>query len=201
MQPHRWQPTRLPPFSGILQARTLEWVAIYLPSAWKWKVKVKSLSHAWLLATPWTAAYQAPSMGFSRQEYWSGLPLASLGYILGDPKSFVFLTFVSVVDFLWSPFYIAFNCGKALMAKISNEVPWILSDGQWTPRGQNWFSFIFFFPESFPSNVCYTVLIHTYPTSSLKIIWVRGRGHVYLWLIHLVCGRSQQNIIMQLSFS
>ena len=65
---------------GILQARTLEWVAIAFSSAWKWKVKVKvkSLSRVWLLATPWTAAYQAlPSMGFSRQEYWSGLPLPS----------------------------------------------------------------------------------------------------------------------------
>ena len=61
---------------GILQARTLEWVAISFSSAWKWKVKVKSLSCVWLFATPWTAAYQAPlSMGLSRQEYWSGLPL------------------------------------------------------------------------------------------------------------------------------
>ena len=60
---------------GILQARTLEWVAISFSNAWKWKVKVKSLSHAWLLATPWTAAHQAPpSLGFSRQEHWSGLP-------------------------------------------------------------------------------------------------------------------------------
>ena len=66
------------PIPGILQARTLEWVAIFFCNAWKWKVKVKSLSHIWLLATPWTAAYQAPlSMGFSRQEYWSGLPLPS----------------------------------------------------------------------------------------------------------------------------
>ena len=64
------------PVPGILQARTLEWVAISFSNAWKWKVKVKSLSHVWLLATPWTAAYQAPSsMGFSRQEYWSGVPL------------------------------------------------------------------------------------------------------------------------------
>ena len=63
---------------GILQARTVEWVAISFSSAWKWKVKVKSLSHVWLLATPWTAAYQAPpSLGFSRQEYWSGVPLPS----------------------------------------------------------------------------------------------------------------------------
>ena len=63
---------------GILQARTLEWVAISFSNAWKWKVKVKLLSRVWLLATPWTAAYQAPpSLGFSRQEYWSGLPFPS----------------------------------------------------------------------------------------------------------------------------
>ena len=55
---------------GILQARILEWVAISFSNAWKWKVKMKSLSRVWLLATPWTAAHQAPpSMGFSRQEY------------------------------------------------------------------------------------------------------------------------------------
>ena len=60
---------------GILQARTLEWVAISFSNAWKWKVKVKSLSQVWLLATPRTAAHQAPpSMEFSRQEYWSGFP-------------------------------------------------------------------------------------------------------------------------------
>ena len=66
------------PIPGILQARTLEWVAISFSNAWKWKVKVKSLSRVRLLATLWTAAYQAPpSMGFSRQEYWSGVPLPS----------------------------------------------------------------------------------------------------------------------------
>ena len=66
------------PVPGILQARTLEWVAISFSNAWKWKVKVKSFSRIRLLATPWTAAYQAPpSMGFSRQEYWSGVPLPS----------------------------------------------------------------------------------------------------------------------------
>ena len=75
VRPHRWQPTRLP-ILGILQARTLEWVAISFSNAWKWKVKGKSLSRVGLLATPWTAAYQAPpSMGFSRQEYRSGVPL------------------------------------------------------------------------------------------------------------------------------
>ena len=67
------------PVPGILQARTLEWVAISFSSAWKWKVKVKSPSCVLLLATPWTAAYQAPpSMGFSRQEYGTGVPLPSL---------------------------------------------------------------------------------------------------------------------------
>ena len=70
---------------GILQARILAWVAICFSSAWKWKVKVKSISRVWLLqscltlrllATPWTAAFHAPPyMGFSRQEYWSGVPL------------------------------------------------------------------------------------------------------------------------------
>ena len=67
------------PIPGILQARTLEWVAISFTNAWKWKVKVKLLSRVRLCAIPWTAAYQAPpSMGFSRQEYWSGVPLPSL---------------------------------------------------------------------------------------------------------------------------
>ena len=66
------------PIPGILQARTLEWVAISFSSAWKWKVKVKSLSRVRPSATPCTAAFQAPpSMGFSRQEYWSGMPLPS----------------------------------------------------------------------------------------------------------------------------
>ena len=65
------------PVPGILQARTLEGVAISFSNAWKWKVK--SLSRVRLFTTPWTAAYQAPpSMGFSRQEYWSGVPLPSL---------------------------------------------------------------------------------------------------------------------------
>ena len=85
------------PIPGILQAKTLEWVAISFSNAWKWKVKVKSLSRFWLFATPWTAAYQAPlSMRFSRQEYWSGVPLHwviiksflwSLPFKLNNPRS------------------------------------------------------------------------------------------------------------------
>ena len=72
---------------GTLQARTLEWVAISFSNAWKWKVKVKLFSRVQLLATPWTAAYQAPpSMGFSRQEYWSGLPLPSPQYVISTSQ-------------------------------------------------------------------------------------------------------------------
>ena len=79
------------PVPGILQARTLEWGAISFSNAWKWKVRVKSFSHVWLLATPWTAAHQAPpSMGFSRQEYWSGLPLPSLKWVSTWFKTFFF---------------------------------------------------------------------------------------------------------------
>ena len=75
--PHRPQLTRLPcPWDS--QARTLEWVAISFSNAWKWKVKAKSLSRVWPSVTPWTTAFQAPlSMGFSRQEYWSGVRLPS----------------------------------------------------------------------------------------------------------------------------
>ena len=62
------------PIPGILQARTLEWIAISFSNARKWKMEVKSLSRVQLLATPWIAAHQAPPpMGFSRQEYWSGV--------------------------------------------------------------------------------------------------------------------------------
>ena len=84
------------PIPGILQARTLEWVAISFSSAWKWKVKVKSLSCVQLLATPWTAAYQAPpSMGFSRQKYWSGVPLPSL----------LFLIHTQIYIYIWKNVY------------------------------------------------------------------------------------------------
>ena len=82
------------PIPGILQARTLEWVAISFSNAWKWKVKVKSLSRVWLLSTPWTVAYQAPpSMGFPSQEYWSVVPLPS-PTDKGRNMEFLFLLFV-----------------------------------------------------------------------------------------------------------
>ena len=89
------------PRPWILQARTLEWVAISFSNAWKWKVKVKSLSHVRLLVTPWTAAYQAPlSMGFSRQEYWSGLPSSPL-IEASSPMQTDGETMKSVADFLF----------------------------------------------------------------------------------------------------
>ena len=76
------------PVPGILQARTLEWVAISFSNAWNWKVKEKSLSRVQPSATPWTAAHQAPPlMGFSRQEYWSGVPLPSPTLQLSSEKS------------------------------------------------------------------------------------------------------------------
>ena len=92
-----------PPVSavpGILQARSLEWVAIAFSNAWKWKVKVKSLSRVRLFTTPWTAAYQAPlSRGFSRQEYWSGLPLPSPLISLGLLES---LNLLPSPNSIWS---------------------------------------------------------------------------------------------------
>ena len=109
MRPHRRQPTRLP-VPGILQARTLEWVAISFSNAWKWKVKVKSLSRIQLLATPWTAAYQAPpSMGFSRQEYWSGLPLPSLHH-LGLELLKMWESFIPRTSAYTSLHFIGLNC-------------------------------------------------------------------------------------------
>ena len=83
------------PAPGILQARTLESVAISFSNAWKWKVKVKSLSHIWLLVTPLTAAHQAPpSMGFSRQEYWSGVPLPSPDNVASRHENIILIVYL-----------------------------------------------------------------------------------------------------------
>ena len=112
------------PVPGILQARTLEWVAISFSNAWKWKVKVKSLSRVRLSTTPWTAAYQAPqSMGFSRQEYWSGVPSPSLNkhvYYLPKCSSYP----VIIYPFLLPPNSLASSscpsCLCLIMLKCSN---------------------------------------------------------------------------------
>ena len=86
---------------GILQARTLEWVAISFSNAWKWKVKVQSLSCVQPSVIPWTAAFQAPPpMGFSRQEYWSGVPLPSLTSMWDEYNCAVVWAFFAIA-FLW----------------------------------------------------------------------------------------------------
>ena len=85
------------PVPGILQASTVEWVAIAFSIVWKWKVKVKSLSRVQLVATPWTAAYQAPpSMGFSRQQYWSGVPLPSPTTLFTRPNCLTALILIYI---------------------------------------------------------------------------------------------------------
>ena len=83
------------PIPGILQARTLEWVATSFSNAWKWKMKAKSFSCVRLLVTPRTAAYQAPlSMGFSKQEYWSRVPLPSPFLLPGSPHSMLYIVLI-----------------------------------------------------------------------------------------------------------
>ena len=127
------------PVPGILQARTLEWVAISFSNAWKWKVEVKSLSRVRLLGTPWTAAHQAPlPMGFSRWEYWSGVPLSSpITYIRWlkskcknsfkwccqrcIPNKSTLLLFSS---------YLIFNVFYLLFTKINHLNFWFLKKGQ-----------------------------------------------------------------------
>ena len=96
------------PVPGILQARTLEWVAISFSNAWKWKVKVKSLSRVRLLAIPWSAAYQAPSsMGFSRQEYWSGVPLPSLSFSVDLSNSLLLRSNIKLVSIISIVIYLS----------------------------------------------------------------------------------------------
>ena len=112
------------PVPGILQARTLEWVAISFSNAWKWKVKVKSLSRVRLFATPWSTAHQAPpSMGFSRQEYWSGLPLPSptwhtYVFMIGSQQAY-FLQ-LSLVTYQCIPVYLPHFCKGNIVVHYSN---------------------------------------------------------------------------------
>ena len=116
------------PVPGILQARTLEWVAISFSDEGKWKMKVKSLSCVRLLATPRAVAYQAPpSMGFSRQEYWSGVPLPSpeahvhlslTKYSSASPHSFLKEAFPLHTKHIW-PRNLYPPVSKALLAFLS----------------------------------------------------------------------------------
>ena len=114
------------PVPGILQARTLEWVAIFFSNAWKWKVKVKSLSPVRLLATPWTAAYQAPpSMGFSKQEYWSGVPLPSPTDCVIFAKCYFILLSTKSEKTMAHSFLPLFN-NKVLLEHSHNSFPSLL---------------------------------------------------------------------------
>ena len=105
-----WRDIPGSPVPGILQARTLEWVAISFSNAWKWKVKVKLLSRVRLLATPWTAAYQAPTHGFFQVRVLeSGAIAFSQGVYICMYICPVFLLLLGVLCFyktslpLWSP--------------------------------------------------------------------------------------------------
>ena len=99
VRPHRWQPTRLRPPQDFPGKNTAVGCHFFLQC-----VKVKLLSHVRLFATPWTVAHQAPpSMGFSRQEYWSGLPFYLYG---GKKKSKLNTTKQAIKDLIPSCFYI-----------------------------------------------------------------------------------------------
>ena len=114
VRPCRRQPTRLPrPWDS--PGKNTGVVAISFSSAWKWKVKVKSLSCVWLLATPWTVAYQAPpSMGFSRQEYWGGVPLPSPWlHDYSRPKK----TIIFKIHYLWLCWVSVAVCGLSLVVE------------------------------------------------------------------------------------
>ena len=115
------------PIPGILQARILEWVAMSFSNAWKWKMKVKSLSRVQLLATPWTAAYQAPpSMGFSRQEYWSGVPLPSPWHLLEMYKRKCILTYnffdLTGINLTWTFKYKKIKVFLYYIQKMNKEI-------------------------------------------------------------------------------
>ena len=145
---------------GILQARILEWVAISFSNAWKWKVKVKSLSRARLLVTPWTGAFQAPpSVGFSRQESWSGVPSPSPSPQCRTPLMGIFcpgipwgtglaetsiqsVTFASFLSFpggqtcivVWRLSYSLSSTGISLNKSLTNRISSLCS----LIRGQKW---------------------------------------------------------------
>ena len=109
---------------GILQARTLEWVAISFSNAWKWTLKVKSLSRVRLLVAPWTAAYQAPpSMGFSRQEYWSGVPLPSPNMLSRLVITFLPRSNHLLISWLQSPSAVILEPRKIKSATVSTVSP------------------------------------------------------------------------------
>ena len=114
------------PVPGILQAWTLEWVAISFSNAWKWKVKVKSLSRVRLLATPWTAAYQVPpSMGLSRQGYRSGVPSPSPTISLVSINEFFLKLIKKVYSQQCHKWYVEIIQSFLLKSEIGHECPFL----------------------------------------------------------------------------
>ena len=135
VRPQRRQPTGSP-IPGTLHARTLEWVAISFSSAWKWKVKVKLLSHVRLLVTPWTAAYQAsPSMGFSRQECWSGVPLPSPHKSWISTILKLTATWISKYPFLHGDTLVSKQCRRPVFNLWVGKIPW---KREWLPTPVHW---------------------------------------------------------------
>ena len=139
---------------GILQARTLEWVAISFSKEGKWKVKVKSLSCIQLFETPWTVAYQAPpSMGFSRQEYWSGVPLP-----IKLPMAFFTELEQKFSQFVWK--YKTHQIAKAILRKKNswrNEAPWLQTILQ---SYSNWDSMILAEKQKYRSDQWHRIKTH-----------------------------------------
>ena len=154
------------PVPGILQARTLEWVAISFSNAWKWKGKVKLLSRVRLLVTPWTAAYQAPpSVGFSRQEYWSGVPCRPLGY-LPNPGSNL-----DLVHCRW----ILYCLSHHRSPRILEWVVYPFSKGSSQPRNRTGVSYIAgrFFTNHITTTQIKKQAPHIFPYLVTQPSWVR----------------------------
>ena len=166
------------PIPGILQARTLEWVAISFSNASKWKVKVKSLSLVWLLATPWTAAHQAPPpMGFCRQEYWSGVPLPSPW----DCPHFFLSCFLHVALFqLFLLFYLPAHFSNLLLLSFCSWFPLMFSPQLLCSllivcslNLGPWWKFLVSSQSVSPTCLCVPLFyFHDFRSSLLSLFWI-----------------------------
>ena len=154
------------PVPGTLRARTLEWVAISFSNAWKWKVEVKSLSRVRLWATPWTAAYQAPpSMGFSKQEYWSGVPLPSPLLAVSPLKFFLKQNSSRFFNSHRLSQWLAATYTNSVTQEVFLSIAWIC----WVYSfEQHWY--ISWFQEAYitvitkkPSQICYELKLESRP--------------------------------------
>ena len=107
------------PVPGILQARTLEWVAMSFSNAWKWKVKVKSLSCVRLFATPWTTAYQAPVHGTLQARVLEWGAIAFSQHMLSSPYSSPATELrTGGLSMSWNPAFVL-TCGRDVWRTLS----------------------------------------------------------------------------------